>query len=289
MIRRLLMGNMFCREEAPTGGGEGGGSAAPPPAGGTPPATPPAGGDGATEVPKLFSGGNDAPPAGGEPPADTGSSDTPPAEGKSLADYLSDPQKLSEFRKQMGIPDAPEAYKFDAPEGLDDSMKALLAKAGVDYGIAPGAMAGLVKDFTAAQAMADAAAEQSYQQDVGKQFKDLQSEWGQDFKAHCDSAAVAAKKLCQMAGVDPSVLSQRGIDDNAALVKVFYKVSELLGEGAMKGLGNEQFRSGMEEARRIESDPTHPLHEAYMNYSHPNHAYANSQYDRLMGIQGFTQ
>lgn len=282
MIRRLLMGNMFCREEA-AGGGEGGGSA-PPPAGGMPPATPPAGGDGTAEVPKLFSGGNDAPPAGGEPPADVGTTGTPPAEGASLADYLSDSQKLSEFRKQMGIPDAPEAYKFDAPEGVDDSMKALLAKAGVDYGIAPGAMAGLVKDFMGAQAMADAAAEQSYLQEVSKQFKDLQSEWGQDFQAHCDSAAVAAKKLCQMAGVDPSVLSQRGIDDNAALVKVFYKVSELLGEGAVKGLGNEQFRSGMEEARRIESDPTHPLHKAYMDVNDPMHAVANRKYDQLMGI-----
>lgn len=276
------MGNMFCREEA-AGGGEGGGSA-PPPAGGMPPATPPAGGDGTAEVPKLFSGGNDAPPAGGEPPADVGTTGTPPAEGASLADYLSDSQKLSEFRKQMGIPDAPEAYKFDAPEGVDDSMKALLAKAGVDYGIAPGAMAGLVKDFMGAQAMADAAAEQSYLQEVSKQFKDLQSEWGQDFQAHCDSAAVAAKKLCQMAGVDPSVLSQRGIDDNAALVKVFYKVSELLGEGAVKGLGNEQFRSGMEEARRIESDPTHPLHKAYMDVNDPMHAVANRKYDQLMGI-----
>lgn len=278
------MGNMFCREEAPAGGGEGGGSAVPPPAGGTPPATPPAGDEGATEVPKLFSGGSDAPPAGGTPPADTGAPDTPPAEGASLADYLSDPQKLSEFRKKMGIPDAPEAYKFDAPEGMDDGMKALLAKAGVDYGIAPGAMAGLVKDFTEAQSVADAAAEQSYLQEVGKSFKDLQSEWGQDFQAHCDSAAVAAKKLCQMAGVDTSVLTRRGIDDNAALVKVFYKVSELLGEGAVKGLGNEQFRSGMEEARRIESDPTHPLHKAYMDVNDPMHAVANRKYDQLMGI-----
>lgn len=280
------MGNMFCREEA-SGGGDGGGSAATAAATGTPPAggTPPAAGDGgAAEVPKLFSGGGDTPPAGETTQADAGSTGTPPAEGVSMADYLSDPQKLSEFRKQMGIPDTADAYKFDAPEGVDDSMMALLAKAGVDYGIAPGAMAGLVKDFTAAQAVADAAAEQSYNQEVGKQFKDLQSEWGQDFKAHCDSAAVAAKKLCQMAGVDPSVLSQRGIDDNASLVKVFYKVSELLGEGAVKGLSNEQFRSGMEEARRIESDPNHPLHKAYMDVNDPMHAVANRKYDQLMGI-----
>jgi hypothetical protein len=36
-----------------------------------------------------------------------------------------------------------------------------------------------------------------------------------------------------------------------------------------------------QEAYRIAHDPTHPLHEAYMRTSHPQHRYANEQYDRL--------
>lgn len=32
---------------------------------------------------------------------------------------------------------------------------------------------------------------------------------------------------------------------------------------------------------RMESDPSHPLYEAYMSVNHPNHKYANELYDRL--------
>ena len=39
--------------------------------------------------------------------------------------------------------------------------------------------------------------------------------------------------------------------------------------------------SPAEEAMRMESDPSHPLYEAYMNVNHPNHRYANELYDRL--------
>ena len=43
--------------------------------------------------------------------------------------------------------------------------------------------------------------------------------------------------------------------------------------------------SGAAEAARIMNDPSHPLHEAFMSLDHPNHRFANSEYDRLMGLR----
>lgn len=74
--------------------------------------------------------------------------------------------------------------------------------------------------------------------------------------------------------------------NSAAGFKMMSVISDLMSEGRAKGTGAQEFRSSADEARRIESDPAHPLHEAYMDYNHPNHKYANEMYDRYMGLGG---
>ena len=64
------------------------------------------------------------------------------------------------------------------------------------------------------------------------------------------------------------------------LIRLLYQVSRLLDEAPLHQEGAAA-PSPAEEAMRMESDPSHPLYEAYMSVNHPNHKYANELYDRL--------
>ena len=275
MINRLLQGNMFLREEA--GSGEGGG------------------GDSthvSTSTPTPGEGGFSRPSLAGDPSAE-GQEEVMLSAGEAskqeagLKDYLASPETLAAFREQMGIPGDAKEYGVSLPEGveLEPAVMGVLQKAGVDYGIAPGAMAGLVKDYLSAQSQAEEAARAEYESNLDTEFAAMQKEYGQDYDAKCAGAAQAAKTLCRMAGVDPAILTAPGIGDNPNLIRMFAKASELLSEGSAKGIMNkDMFSSTMDEARRIESDPTHPLHKAYMDVNDPMHAVADRAYNRAMGI-----
>ena len=82
------------------------------------------------------------------------------------------------------------------------------------------------------------------------------------------------------AGVDVAELTANpALRANADFARLMFAAAALLEEAPLH-TGSAAMDS-REEARRIASDPTHPLHEAYMRASHPRHRYANEQYDRL--------
>lgn len=200
--------------------------------------------------------------------------------------YLDSPEKLEAYRKEMGIPSNAKEYAFDLPEGVDqESIKGeieLLKKCGVDYGIHPKALSGLVSNWMAAQAESNKIAEIERENALDKDFSSLRSTWGNDFENRCKDAKKTAQELCARAGVDTSVFSDPHISANVGLIKIFAHVSKMLGEGTGGAVSaSNSFASGASEASRIARDPSHPLHDAYMDVSHPNHAYANAQYDAL--------
>ena len=73
--------------------------------------------------------------------------------------------------------------------------------------------------------------------------------------------------------------------DAAEAERVAAVKAELEGEPA-KGLNmpGGAAAGGKAEAERMMNDPSHPLHEAFMNPNHANHRYADEQYNRLMGF-----
>ncbi|MEG0333885.1 MAG: hypothetical protein RSE01_06890 [Akkermansia sp.] len=270
MINRLLQGNMFLREEAPAGGNDGGGvlPAAPPA-----PATPSFG-----DVPPE--GGGNPPPAGDPDPTPP----TPPADGDDWKDYLASPEKLAAYREKMGIASDVSGYELAFSEGVEvsDSELAFLKQSGVELGIAPAALSKFVESYLSKSAEAEQMAEVEFNKNVEAAFGKLANEWGADYQAKCDNAKKTAEQLCKLAGVDPAFLkSNPAIKYSTELFAIFSHVSDLISEGKPKGLGGGEFQSATAEMRRIESDPSHPLHEAYMDHTHANHKYANDYYDSL--------
>lgn len=199
-----------------------------------------------------------------------------------FATYMESAESLAEYRRAMGIPDHVDDYEVSLGEGetLVEQDLAFLKKAGVEYGIAPSAMSALARDYLAAHSDARAAVDAEYE--AG--FKDLAQEWGADYDARIADAKLTAGKVCAMAGVDMNVLRETEFGASAEAFKLFSYIGGLIKEGKAKGVAQAEVTSGETEARRIESDPSHPLHEAYMDYKHSNHQYANEVYDRCMGI-----
>lgn len=109
----------------------------------------------------------------------------------------------------------------------------------------------------------------------------LQQEWGANYERNMGRAAAVLRRLASETGVDAdALLDNPGLGSNPDAIRLLYQASRLLDEAPLHHTGNAA-PSPAEEAMRMESDPSHPLYEAYMNVNHPNHKYANELYDRL--------
>ena len=87
-------------------------------------------------------------------------------------------------------------------------------------------------------------------------------------------------KSAQKQAEETGLLDNPGLGSNPDVIRLLYQASRLLDEAPLHHSGAAT-PSPAEEAMRMESDPSHPLYEAYMNVNHPNHRYANELYDRL--------
>ena len=109
----------------------------------------------------------------------------------------------------------------------------------------------------------------------------LQNEWGGSYERNMGRATAALQRLASETGVDAdALLDNPALGSNPDVIRLLYQVSRLLDEAPLHQAGAAA-PSPAEEAMRMESDPSHPLYEAYMSVNHPNHKYANELYDRL--------
>ena len=83
----------------------------------------------------------------------------------------------------------------------------------------------------------------------------------------------------ERAGIDTAALMQNpALQASPDFARLMLEAATLMQEAPLHTGAPSDNR---QEARRIAHDPTHPLHEAYMRTNHPQHRYANEQYDRL--------
>lgn len=169
------------------------------------------------------------------------------------------------FYKAIGRPDAPENYGLavseDFPEGLIDSS-ALdgFAKASHQLGLTTQQASGVLKFYEGigkeaieGQAKAQAEATESA-------VTELKKEFGQAFES---KVSVANQALKRLAGDDyPQLqkeLQMEGVGSRPALVKVFAKVGEMMGESSLAGEGQAKAGRTPAEASleisRLMSDP----------------------------------
>lgn len=193
-------------------------------------------------------------------------------------------RQMEAFRRAVGLPDSMEEYQVARPEGAPDeawdpALVNKISKVAYEYGIPAPAMEALTQCYCGEnrQFIEMNAAQQA--ESVLQAESQLQREWGSHFEDNMNSVAHVLMQLGEQAQVNLEDLTENpALRANPDFVKLMFEASKLLGEAPLHE-GKSPNRK--EEAYRIAHDSTHPLHEAYMRSSHPQHRHANEQYDRL--------
>ena len=194
-----------------------------------------------------------------------------------------DAKRMAAFRAVVGLPEKAEDYALARPEGTpeeawDDTLAATLAQVAYEYGVPAPAMAALSEKYVGESRRMLEACRAHEQAAIEQADAELQDEWGRNYDDNMRVVGDFLLRLGERAGVDVQPLMESAaLRANADFARLMLAAAESLHEAPMH-VG--QPADSKEEAYRIAHDPMHPLHEAYMRTNHPQHRYANEQYDR---------
>ncbi len=195
-----------------------------------------------------------------------------------------DSARMAAFRAAVGLPEDAAAYALPRPEGTpdevwDDALAAALSHVAYEYGVPARAMAALTERYAQEGTRMLEACRDAQQQAIERADAELQQDWGRHYEENMESIGNYLAALGERSGVDV-----RHLVENSALRASADFARLMLAAAAEQQeapLREGEATDSRQEARRIVSDPSHPLHEAYMRVNHPRHRYANEQYDRL--------
>ncbi|MCC8148906.1 hypothetical protein [Akkermansia sp.] len=220
---------------------------------------------------------------------------TPEALAKSYAELerlrhypgVENEEQMARFRRMAGLPESEEEYRLERPESMPESewnagLAERMARTAYRYGVPPEAMNALQETMSQAYEEAREQMMDSRMEMETQAEQSLQHEWGANYERNMGRATAALQRLASETGVDAdALLDNPGLGSNPDVIRLLYQASRLLDEAPLHHSGAAE-PSPEGEAIRMESDPSHPLYEAYMNVNHPNHKYANELYDRLI-------
>ncbi len=195
-----------------------------------------------------------------------------------------DADRMAAFRLSVGLPETAEDYVLTRPEGTpdeiwDEQLVRSMAEVAHEYGVPPRAMEALSARYSQEGARAMAAHRAAQQRAIEWADAELQRDWGRQYEGNMNKVSAYLNDLGVRAGVNvQDLLEHPALRANADFARLMLAAAAEVQESPLREGEN---RDAREEARRIVHDPTHPLHEAYMRSSHPQHRYANEQYDRL--------
>lgn len=195
-----------------------------------------------------------------------------------------DAARMAAFRSAVGLPATAEEYELPRPADTPDAvwnpeLAACLGRVAYEYGVPPRAMEALSARY--AEEGRRWVQQQAARETAAVQEADaaLQDEWGPQYEANMEEIGTFLGRLADRAGVDAAPLLQSpALRANADFAKLMLEAAQQLQEAP---LHEGKATDSRAEAHRMAHDPTHPLYEAYMRTSHPQHRYANEQYDRL--------
>lgn len=281
-----LIANGFLRAEAGDGGANGGGGSGSLMAGA---------GDGGAGAGNGEGDGGEGDGGGSGSGGDGGSG--APGTGAGMRYDAGDEAAMTAWREALGMNKefAGEEFLPAAPEGLpegvwDAEAVEVLGRKAWELGVPKEAFAGIVNEFAARSAEAQKAAQAAEVERVAGVETQLKEVWGDQYGTNMKSAVSAVETLAKMAGIGgdeaQAVVNDPVIGSNPVMIRLLAQVGAMLGDVPAKGLNRSggAAAGGKVEAERIMNDPSHPLHEAFMNPNHANHRYADEQYNRLMGL-----
>lgn len=281
-----LIANGFLRAEAGDGGANGGGGPVSLMAGA---------GEGGAGAGNGEGDGGEGDGGGSGSGGDGGSG--APGTGAGMRYDAGDEAAMTAWREALGMNKefAGEEFLPAAPEGLpegvwDAEAVEVLGRKAWELGVPKEAFAGIVNEFAARSAEAQKAAQAAEVERVAEVETQLKEVWGDQYGTNMKSAVSAVETLAKMAGIGgdeaQAVVNDPVIGSNPVMIRLLAQIGAMLGDVPAKGLNRSggAAAGGKVEAERIMNDPSHPLHEAFMNPNHANHRYADEQYNRLMGL-----
>lgn len=197
---------------------------------------------------------------------------------------LKDTKRMEAFRTAVGLPMSASEYAISRPENTpdevwDDALAASLAQVAYEYGVPAQAMTALTEKYADEGRRMLESAHLATESAIEHADAELQQEWGRAYEDNMRTIGDFLHHLGDRAGVDVEALSESpSLRANADFARLMLAAASLLQEAPLRTGAPMDSRG---EAHRIAHDPSHPLHEAYMRTSHPQHKYANEQYDRL--------
>lgn len=197
---------------------------------------------------------------------------------------VEDPRRMAAFRLSVGLPDKAEDYTLSRPEGAppeiwDERLASSLSQVAYEYGVPAQAMAALSEKYAQESAQYLQASQQAEQAAIEHADAALQEEWGAQYEDNMRTIGDFLLHMGQQTGVDvQNLVENPALRANPDFARLMLATAGLMQEAPLH-TGNQG--DSREEAHRMVHDPSHPLHEAYMRTNHPQHRYANEQYDRL--------
>lgn len=229
-------------------------------------------------------GGNDDPSAGDNEgtPADpsAGGDDGAPAD-------LPAGDDVGVLPAAVAWDDVAADYTPPAPEGVSaDDWTATVsefAQAAHEAGIDKDVFGKLVAVHLERDARVAAEQEAVVQQGIAQ----LESEWGAEYKIKVQAAVGTLEKYARKAGVDFGEIDNNpAFTMNPPLMRILAAMAGDVGGGKHVSIpGAAATKGGSEEADRIMTDPSHPMHEAFMNSNHIGYKAANARVNVLLGIK----
>ncbi len=196
---------------------------------------------------------------------------------------IEDTRRMGAFRRSVGLPDRAEDFSLSRPDQLpdelwDEGLATSMAQTAYEYGVPVAAMDALKENYCRENMRHLQHYRQQEEQRIKLADAELQHEWGLDYEDNMSAITSVFARLGMSAGVEVVPLLQHpALRGDTSFRRVLLEVAHALGEAPHREGTSPDSRK---EAHRIAHDPSHPLHEAYMRSSHPQHKYANEQYDR---------
>ncbi len=195
-----------------------------------------------------------------------------------------DTRRMAAFRAAVGLPESAEQFSISRPEDTPDELwnPALvqsMSQVAYEYGVPPKAMEAMCKRYAAEGRRFLQEIQQQQQEEIRRADAQLQELWGTHYEDNLRTVNAFLHTMGERAGVDSSELMQHPVlRSNPEFAQLMLEAATLMQEAP---LHTGSAADGRQEAHRIVHDPSHPLHEAYMRTNHPQHRFANEQYDRL--------
>jgi len=174
------------------------------------------------------------------------------------------PEEIAAYRKALGIPEKPEDYKLGPEKAVDGSpwtaeRAAKYAKLAHENGVTPAAMRKIVESIIGDDTASIEAHNSRIAQEEQEGEKALRKHFGQNYEKRMDQARRVAQ-TAHWKVEDSKLLSDP--DGVIALAGIFDMISE---DKWVGGDINATLHPGKTEAERIIRDPTHPMHQRYMD------------------------